>query len=335
MTAPGVDANLVALTASDYARYSNEHPDATVFHGTAWLETISMTYGLVVRYLCLRRGDEVLGVCALIERRLLGLPLIGAPLPGIATHHLHPLLEPDAAPIFLAAFARWAASHRLPHVQLDWPPRPLPPIPSEFHSETRGTLQVRLDRPLSEIWQGIKREARNRIRYAIRHRVRLHWRTDAAFSDIYLTMLRSTYARQTRPIRFPPDLHEALLEQLGGRGLQVLVATVDNQPIAALWLLHDRQRCYFWDGASLQEHRQLSANNLLHWAAMRWAKRRGLALYDMVGDGAAREGIGTFKRSLGAEAATIQVLYRQWPAVRLALRAWRTLAQARHSHCSR
>ena len=83
---------------------------------------------------------------------------------------------------------------------------------------------------------------------------------------------------------------------------QPLIAEHDGKPIAHVILFHFGRKCWYFYGASANEHRDKMPNYLLQWEAMRWAKARGYSLYDMWGapdefnEGDGMWGVYQFKR---------------------------------------
>jgi len=64
---------------------------------------------------------------------------------------------------------------------------------------------------------------------------------------------------------------------------KILIAEVENQPVAALILFHFNGTARYMFGMSTENDRELMPNYLLQWEAMRLAKRLGCHTYDMWG----------------------------------------------------
>jgi peptidoglycan pentaglycine glycine transferase (the first glycine) len=93
-----------------------------------------------------------------------------------------------------------------------------------------------------------------------------------------------------------------------------LIAELDGEALAAVYLFHFAGRAYYLYGMSRESHRELMPNYLLQWEAMKWAKAQGCRVYDLWGapdefnetDGMwgvfrFKEGLGgTILRTLGA-----------------------------------
>jgi len=62
-----------------------------------------------------------------------------------------------------------------------------------------------------------------------------------------------------------------------------LIAEVEGQPVAAIFVFYFAGRAYYLYGMSRQAHREKMPNHLLQWEAMRRAKAGGCQLYDLWG----------------------------------------------------
>jgi peptidoglycan pentaglycine glycine transferase (the first glycine) len=64
---------------------------------------------------------------------------------------------------------------------------------------------------------------------------------------------------------------------------EILVAEYESKPLAALFVARHGKRAYYLYGASTDEERNRMPAYLLQWEAMKWAKVRGCAEYDLWG----------------------------------------------------
>ncbi len=325
------------IDESEYAAFLESRPLYSVFHKPAWLRAVQTAYGVNCFLLGLFDGARLVGGLPVFHRRIWGVRFYGAPLPRLATPiALLPIVPQDSGDECLRALDEWARHRSLPHFQASWHgPRPILSEPARI--ELRDNLEIDLEAaPLDGLWKGIKSEARNRIRRATRADVQVNWIEAPDAVRIYRGLVQSTYNRQGIRPNFPFSFYEILYREMIGRGLRILSAVHQGKIIAALWILHDARKCYFWDGASNQEFRQLAANHLLHWEVLSWAKQRGLKTYDLIGRSTesgragARPGIGRFKRSLGARPVDYWVITWQAPWVRVGVWLYRQLMNRRH-----
>jgi len=88
---------------------------------------------------------------------------------------------------------------------------------------------------------------------------------------------------------------------------QPLIAEVDGEPVAAIFVFAFAGRAYYVYGMSREAHREKMPTYLLQWEAMKWAKARGCATYDLWGapevfdENDSMWGVFRFKDGLGGQ----------------------------------
>jgi len=319
------------ISVADYSNFVERHPGRTVFHRVPWLEVATRVYGSSIRYLGLFANDALQGVCPVFVLRKFVFQLYGCPLPRHATPRLQPLIPDEKREEVLAAFDAWVKENRIRHFQLCWEDT-APQLPRGTRLEIHKNLEVPLGSTVEATWKQVRQRERSKIRNAVSHQgVRVHWIRDKAVLTEYQRLLQSTYTlRQGITPNFPLELYRELLKERKSLNLRIAAATKRGKVVAAVWILFDNGRCYFWDGASDYKQHKLSANHLLHWEMLRWCTKRGFKVYDMVGFGGrvkggsgARPGITQFKESLGAHAVDYAVIYWQTGLMPVALACYR------------
>ena len=86
-----------------------------------------------------------------------------------------------------------------------------------------------------------------------------------------------------------------------------LIAEVDGEPVASIFLFYFARRAYYLYGMSREAHREKMPNYLLQWEAMRRAKAAGCGFYDLWGapdefnENDSMWGVFRFKEGLGGE----------------------------------
>ncbi len=88
---------------------------------------------------------------------------------------------------------------------------------------------------------------------------------------------------------------------------QPLIAEVDEEPVAAIFVFYFAGRAYYLYGMSRESHREKMPNYLLQWEAVRRAKAAGCSLYDLWGapdefnENDSMWGVFRFKEGLGGQ----------------------------------
>ena len=87
-----------------------------------------------------------------------------------------------------------------------------------------------------------------------------------------------------------------------------LIAQIDNEPVAAIFVFYFAERAYYVYGMSRDKHREKMPTYLLQWEAMKRAKTKGCSIYDLWGapevfdESDSMWGVYRFKEGLGGQA---------------------------------
>lgn len=153
---------------------------------------------------------------------------------------------------------------------------------SDSQPQFRNTLTIDLNRSEDEILAAMSGSARRKIRIAGKQGVAVR---QASIDDLPLLyrLYQVTGERDGFLIR-PFEYYRRAWEQFMRAGLaQAFIADYQSQAIAQAILFHFGRKCWYFYGASANEERKRMPNYLLQWEAIKWAKARGYAIYDMWG----------------------------------------------------
>lgn len=315
------------ITETDYNLFCHKSGNATFFHSIEWHSILKTAFDIDLLYLGLFQRDNLVGVIPVMRRKVFVLNIYGAPLPKSATPNIFPLFNHDESSDVLKAIDRWTKDKEWKHLQICWPLDCLNTL-KNVKEETRLLVKIDIDRPIEEIWGQIKKWVRKRIRHALRNKIRIHSYVAKRYLDEYPRLLHHTFdISQGIGPNAPSILFDEIKRKKERLPLRIFTATYKGNVVAMLWIFFDKDTCYFWEGASDAKGKELSANHLLHWEAIRWAHKQDLKVIDMVG-GSRRgikcdEGILRFKEGFGATAHECKVLYWQPELVQALFRAYR------------
>ena len=146
----------------------------------------------------------------------------------------------------------------------------------------RNTMEIDLSRSEDELLAAMRPKTRYNIRLAQKRGVTVRPGTRDDLALLY-AMYDETAHRDRfiiRPLDYYRDAWGSFIEA----GLaQPLVAEIERVPVAALILFNFVRHTYYFYGMSRDLHRDKMPNHLLQWEAMRWARAKGCAVYDMWG----------------------------------------------------
>lgn len=134
-----------------------------------------------------------------------------------------------------------------------------------------------------ELLKNMHSKTRYNIRVAQNHGVAVEERVDDDAFETYLKLYFETTKRQGYH-GHNETYHMKVWETLKKAGLAtLLIATFRNKPLTAWMLLKFKDTLYYPYGGSSLEHREVMANNLVCWEAIKLGKKLGLKTFDMWG----------------------------------------------------
>jgi lipid II:glycine glycyltransferase (peptidoglycan interpeptide bridge formation enzyme) len=142
------------------------------------------------------------------------------------------------------------------------------------------TITIDLQDDEDDLLMHMKSKTRYNIRLAGRKGVKVKgWSHIAAFAE----MLKETADRDEFGAHNKAYFRKAydLFHPTGA--CELLVAEVEDVPVAAIMVFKRDERAWYLYGASRSVHREKMPTYALQWEAMRWAKEAGCTRYDLWG----------------------------------------------------
>jgi lipid II:glycine glycyltransferase (peptidoglycan interpeptide bridge formation enzyme) len=174
----------------------------------------------------------------------------------------------------------------------------------------QNTVLIDLKFPEEEILARMKQKTRYNIRLAEKKGVTLRIGTQEDFGMLY-KMYAETSIRDGFVIR-----DEGYYKSVWGLFMESqeptcepLIAEVDGEPVAAIFVFYFAARAYYVYGMSRNVHREKMPAYLLQWEAMKRAKAKGCLAYDLWGapetfdESDSMWGVYRFKEGLGGTVA--------------------------------
>ena len=146
----------------------------------------------------------------------------------------------------------------------------------------RNTLNIDLRRSEDEILATFSGNTRRKVRAAEKKGVTIRSASETDLPLLY-QLYQETGERDAFLIR-PFDYYQRAWRDFMCAGLaHALIGEYNGKAISHLILFHFGQKCWYFYGASSNEERNRMPNYALQWEAIKWAKARGYAIYDMWG----------------------------------------------------
>ena len=183
---------------------------------------------------------------------------------------------------------------------------------SDDQIQFRNTVLIDLSPTEEEILARMKQKTRYNIRLATKKGVTVRVGTSADWTMLY-KMYAETSVRDGFAIRdenYYKTVWKIFSLQPSSFILpfaEPLIAEVDGEPVAAIFVFYFAKRAYYVYGMSSVNHRNKMPTYLLQWEAMKRAKERGCTVYDLWGapevfdESDSMWGVFRFKEGLGGE----------------------------------
>lgn len=309
MNAPAFPAPPTPLAdAAAWDAYVAAHPAATPFHSRAWCEAVAAATGHKVHLLTAR--DAAGALTGLLPLHHVRSPLFGQALVASGFAVDGGILADDAgvAATLAAGAADVARALKVPSVELRGGALP---GGAGWHREEGVYAGFARDLAADDEAElaAIPRKQRAEVRKALAGDLSVTIGRDAdERRDHYRTYAASVRNLGT-PV-FPKALFDAVLDAFGADA-EIVTVRAGGRPVASVLSLYWRGTVMPYWGGGTAEARGLRANELMYYALMGHARRRGCTRFDF---GRSKLGTGPFsyKKNWGFEPQPL--VYARWLA---------------------
>jgi len=133
-----------------------------------------------------------------------------------------------------------------------------------------------------DLMKSFSSKTRYNIRLAEKHGVKVEIdNSDKAF-EIYLELTTETNKRQGF-YSHTQKYHKLMWKHLKNKIANLLTATYKGEVISTWILFNHDDFLYYPYGASTDQHKEVMANNLMMWEAIKFGKNKGLSTFDLWG----------------------------------------------------
>lgn len=180
----------------------------------------------------------------------------------------------------------------------------LPFETQNFKSNKRESMLLNLEPSEDDLLSQLQKMKKRNIKKAEKNEVEII-DADASYIPEFHKMLADTYKRIGLNPPKGIDFYERIFELLKPLNrVKLLMAKLENEPIAATISLLYKDTVIFWQGASYREFMKFGPNDLLHWSIIKHAKQNGFKYYDLLQfhdrKGIELEPLKNFKQGFGA-----------------------------------
>jgi CelD/BcsL family acetyltransferase involved in cellulose biosynthesis len=287
------------LTDPRWEGFVDSHSSGSVFHSTAWLETLRRTYGYEPVAYTQSAPDEDLHDSLLfcrVESWLTGARLVSLPF----SDYCEPLLRTTGdLPVLLRRARQDSDAARMRYLEIR-PQEPHATTLPELQATAKYTLhRLNLRADLPTLFRSLHKDSvQRKIKRATREGLTCQAGTSESILDAFYRLLIITRRRHGVPPQ--PKIWFRNLIECFGPGLQICVAFKDRRPIAGMLTLRHKNTLYYKYGGSDVRFNKLGSMHCLYWESIQRAKALGIETFDLGRSDLDQPGLITFKTRWGA-----------------------------------
>lgn len=287
----------VLTDATDCARidaFVAEHPDSTPFHRTAWLKGVAAGTGQ--RAFCLIAEKATGAIEGIVPAHAVGSPLFGRALVSSGFAVGGGILANSQGVAERLAEAVWdlAAANKCPTAELRGGVLPQSSwlIKSDAHANFARPLMADDEAELS----AIPRKQRAEVRKGLDKGLVIGTGNGARDLDWHYRVYAESVRNLGTPV-FPKALMAEALKAFGDDA-DILTVLADGKPVASVLSLYHKGAVMPYWGGGVWEARALRANDIMYYALMNHARKRGCTSFDF-GRSKVGSGAYSFKKNWG------------------------------------
>jgi hypothetical protein len=288
-----------------------EHPSASVFHASAWLEALRRTYGYEPFVLTTSPpGRELKNglVFCRINSRLTGRRLVSLPF----SDHCEPLLDGhEDIEQLLCSVESLVEEENLRYVEIRPANARLKGVPAFGKCKEFWLHRIDLRPSLDELFHSFHKDCvQRKVRRAEREALSYEeGRSESLLQQFYHLLLLTRRRQQLPP--HPLNWFRNLIGCLGDE-ISIRVASKDGYPIASIVTVRYKDALVYKYGCSDARFSQCGGMQFLFWRAMQEAKKKGLQEFDLGRSDCDNAGLVTFKDRWGSSPSALT--YWRYPA---------------------
>ena len=287
---------IIDLESADWASL-DKFPDRTVFQTREWILFISQTQDATPLLLQLHEGNNIAGYFTGLTFNRFGVKILGSSFPGWTTPYIGFNMVPGASRRdALAALEPFAWDElKCLHIEVSDPNFTVEDGESlGFTCSSYASYRTDLTKSEDELFNAMDSACRRCIRKAEKSGVSIEEAHELDFADEYYEQLKDVFAKQELVPTYDVKRVRALVKNLEptGRVLLVRARDAEGKCIATGIFPGFNKIAEFWGNASFRSSQNLRPNELIHWYAMRYWKRRDVEVYDWGGEGTYKEKYG-------------------------------------------
>ena len=156
-----------------------------------------------------------------------------------------------------------------------------------YNVKSLYTCRINLKREIEDIWKEFDKKLKVKIRKANENGVYIETGNRADLNYIFHSLAERLKSQKIDPIdpcgkwKFPSDIYD----EFNDKNMKIFVAKHNEERIGGLISLYFKDVFYLWIGLVKNTDSKISANELIQWESIKWAKENGFDYYETMDSG--------------------------------------------------
>jgi hypothetical protein len=288
--------NRLELAGVDWTAL-DQFADRTVFQTREWLDFVAETQNASPVVAEVLDGSSRVGYFAGLVIRRMGIRVLGSSFPGWTTPYIGFNLVPGISRKEALKALEAFAFRELHCLHLEVSDRGFIPEDGKqlgFALDAYSSYETDLTKSEEALFAEMTSACRRCIRKAEKSGVQIEEARDDAFAAEFYEQLKDVFAKQTLVPTYDLARVQSLVRHLAPTGHLLLLRARDPEGRSIGTGIYPGMNkvAQFWGNASFRHSQHLRPNESLHWYAMRYWKRQGVAVFDWGGGGEYKEKYG-------------------------------------------
>ena len=148
---------------------------------------------------------------------------------------------------------------------------------------TKYSFIIDLNKSQDELFTNLKSKTRYNVNLAIKKGVTVQPDNSNDTFEAYIKLWKQTTKRQAF-YSHTESYHRQMWEHMSGAGIAHLLKATYQEEVLAVWVVFIHNKTLYYPyGASSRKHKDVMANNLMAWEAIRFGQSKGCTKFDMWG----------------------------------------------------
>jgi Acetyltransferase (GNAT) domain len=275
----------------------DQFEDRTVFQTREWLDFVAETQNASPVVAEVLDGCSRVGYFTGLVIRRMGIRVLGSSFPGWTTPYIGFNLLPGVSRKEALSALELFAFRQLHCLHLEVSDRGFVPEDGKelgFALDSYRSYETDLTQPEEALFNRMTSACRRCIRKAENSGVQIEETRQDSFAAEYYEQLKDVFAKQTLVPTYNLARVQSLIRHLTSTGHLLLLRALDPEGRCIGTGIYPGMNkvAQFWGNASFRHSQHLRPNESLHWYAMRYWKRQGVAVFDWGGGGEYKEKYG-------------------------------------------